>query len=80
MSVEIKKKKEDLKEAKVISFGKDSHRAVKGLKGSFFEGEIKVVHEVQAEKLVKAKLAEIVKADLVDVVTNNRTNVDAPTE
>lgn len=80
MSVEIKKKKEYLKEAKVISFGKDSHKAVEGLKGSFFEGEIKVVHEVQAEKLVKAGFAKVVKADLVDVVTNNRTNVDAPTE
>lgn len=80
MSVEIKKKKEDLKEAKVISFNKDSHKAVEGLKGSFFEGEIKVVHEVQAEKLVKAGFAKLVKADLVDVVTNNRTNVDAPTE
>ena len=80
MAVEIKKKKEDLKEARVINFTKDQHKAVEGLKGSFFEGEIKVVHDVQAEKLVKAGFAKVVKADLVEATTNNRTNVDAPTE
>lgn len=80
MAVEIKEVKEDLKNAEIINFGVEDHRAVKGLKGSYFEGETKVVHKVQADKLVKAKLAEIVKADLKEIKTNNRVNVDAPTE
>lgn len=78
MSVEIKVKKTDEKENVIVNFSKEDHRAVKGLKGSYFVGETIVVHKVQADKLVSAKLAEIVKADLVDIVTNNRINTDAP--
>lgn len=78
MAVEIKVKKSDESKNEIVNFSKEDHRAVKGLKGSFFVDKIVVVHKVQAEKLVKAKLAEIVKADLVEVKTNNRINTDAP--
>lgn len=81
MSVKIKqnasvKNENDI----IITFNADDFKAVKGLKGSFFEGKIKALHKVQAEKLIAAKKAEEVKGVTIEKEDNpNRSVKDIKT-
>ena len=64
----------------VITFNAEDFKAVKGVKGSFFEGKIKAVHKVQAEKLIAAKLAEEAKGVTIEKEENpNRSVKDVKT-
>lgn len=53
MALEIKKSKEE--KGTIINFNKEDHKVVE------IKGELYVVHNVQAEKLIKAKKAKEVK-------------------
>lgn len=77
MSVKIKNQA-SVKDSndRIVNFDADSFVAVEGLEKSFFKGQIKVVHKIQGEKLVKAKLAKEVKADLVKEDNQNRSVKD----
>lgn len=77
MSVKIKNGSSNDEKGQVIKFNSEDFLAVKGLKGSFFEGKVKVLHKVQAEKLIKAKKAELSKDTEFEKVENtNRTVKD----
>ena len=79
MSVKIKDLKQvETEKGTPINFDAESFMAIKGDKGSFFEGEVKVVHKVHGEKLVKAKKATEVKATLVKEENLNRSSKDRP--
>ena len=53
MALEIQKSKEE--KGTIIDFNKEDHKVVE------IKGELYVVHNVQAEKLIKAKKAKEVK-------------------
>lgn len=77
MSVKIKNESSNDEKGQVIKFNTEDFMAVKGLKGSFFEGKVKVLHKVQAEKLIQAKKAEQAKGVEFEKVENeNRTVKD----
>ena len=76
--VTLKEAPKNAKKDRIVNFDKDSFMAVKGTDKSFFDGEIKVVHRVQGEKMIKNKQAEEVKADLVEVENPNRSVKDKP--
>ena len=76
MSTKIKGAKVTTEKGEVVTFNVEDMRAVKGLKKSFFDGQVKVVHKVQAKKLIDAKLAEEVKAELVKEENPNRSVKD----
>jgi hypothetical protein len=80
MSVKLKDSKVTDEKGTIINFNAEDFKAVKGLKGSFFEGKIKVVHSYQADKLVASKRAEIVKAELVKEENENRSVKDVKTK
>jgi len=80
MSVKIKDSKVENEKGTIINFNAEDFTAVKGLKGSFFEGKVKVVHSFQAEKLLKAKKVEVVKAELVKEENENRSVKDVKTK
>lgn len=63
MAIDIKQKEEE--KGIIINFKKEDHTVV-DIKGKFY-----VVHNVQAEKLIKAKKAKEVKGvDLIEPETN----------
>lgn len=80
MSVKIKDAQVTDEKGTILNFNAEDFKAVKGLKGSFFEGKIKVVHSYQADKLVSAKKVEIVKAELVKEENENRSVKDVKTK
>ena len=59
-----------------IGFDADFFMAVEGLKGSFFEGQTKVVHKVLGAKLIANKQAKEVKATLIEKDSGTRTSKD----
>lgn len=79
MAVNLKvNKKENIVET--IDFSnKDNYKTVKGLKGSFFEGEFKVLYKTQADKIVKAGFAEYAKAEFEVTESDKRTVKDIKT-
>ena len=80
MKVKIEKSQVEDEKGKVLTFEAKDFQAVKGLKGSFFEGKIKVVHSHQAEKLINSKKAEAVKATLVKEENEDRSVKDLKTK
>ena len=77
MSVKIKKAEQGKGSDKVIHFRKQDFVAIEGTEKSFFNGKVKAVHQVQADKLIasgKAKLAKNVELD--EKVDTNRTVKD----
>ncbi len=70
--VRVKEKKGTEKVAEKVSFELEDYIAVKGLKGSYFEGETKAVHKVLGEKLIKVKRAQKVDAELEVIKNPNR--------
>jgi len=77
MSVKIKKTEDVKTSDKIIHFRKEDFVAVKGTEKSFFNGQVKVVHKIQADKLVEAGKAKIEKGvELEQIVDPNRTVKD----
>lgn len=76
--VELKKSAKDLEKTDVVVGinSKDDYMAVKGLKGSHFEGQTKVLHKIAGQKLVDKKHGEAVKADFTVTSSKNRNVQD----
>ena len=60
----------------IVTFDADNYIAVEGLEKSFFKGQTKVLHKIQAEKLIERKLVKEVKATLVKQDNKDRTVTD----
>lgn len=78
MAVKLKNSKVEEEKGTVINFNVDDYIAIKGEKGSFFEGKTKVVHKVHGQKIIAKKLAKEVKADIVKEENLNRAVKDLP--
>lgn len=76
--VELKKSGKDLDKTDVVIGinSKDDYMVVKGLKGSHFEGQTKVLHNIAGQKLIDKKHAELAKADFTVSTSKNRNSVD----
>lgn len=78
MAVKLKNAKTKEEKGTIINFDEKDFIAVKGLKGSFFEGKTKVVHKVHGQKLIDRKLAEATKDEVVKDENLSRTVKDLP--
>lgn len=78
MSVKLKTRKVEDEKGKVITFNESDYMAIEGLKGSFFDKKVKVVHKHHGEKLIAKKLAKEVKAEIVKEENLSRTVKDLP--
>lgn len=78
MAVRLKNRKVEDEKGTIINFNADDYIAIKGEKGSYFEGKTKVVHKIHGQKIIAKKLAKEVKAEIVKEENLNRAVKDLP--
>ena len=73
MAVKLKKKETKNEKLRIVGFGVKDHVAITGTeKNKFFSGKTKVVHVVQAEKLIKSGNAKASTQEIEEIVNPNR--------